>query len=192
MLMSDRKDEGADTLRLELEKLRDALRTVRAPASDEARLRAAFRARREAAESDPATSSAAARVLDLRGLGKLAAIGALAASVALAVLVGLDRAGERAVPVAGESAESMPAVARADNDSTTAGAFQPLLYAPSMSPSESYNVVRVRIPLTSLGYGFDAPPDGAVEADVLIGEDGLARGIRFDTADMLVVSTASH
>jgi tRNA dimethylallyltransferase len=35
-------------------------------------------------------------------------------------------------------------------------------------------------------------PDGMVEADLLVGEDGLARGIRFPEADPLRVSTAGQ
>lgn len=58
------------------------------------------------------------------------------------------------------------------------GAFRPLMYAPRPSPWESYSIVRVRIPLAALAPG-DASR-GSVEADVLLGEDGLARAIRFD------------
>jgi hypothetical protein len=60
-----------------------------------------------------------------------------------------------------------------------------------LSPSQSYSVVRVRIPLTALAPGYSAPPGVTIEADLLVGEDGLASGIRFDTADTLFVSTVS-
>jgi hypothetical protein len=39
--------------------------------------------------------------------------------------------------------------------------------------------VRVRIPLSALALVPGSMQDGTVEADLLVGEDGLARGIRF-------------
>jgi hypothetical protein len=68
--------------------------------------------------------------------------------------------------------------------------FQPLLSGPAYSPSASYSVVRVRIPLSALAPG--SPPDATIEADVLVGEDGLASGIRFNPADTVLVSTLSQ
>jgi hypothetical protein len=50
----------------------------------------------------------------------------------------------------------------------------------------------VRIPLTALTPGHSAPPDATIEADLLVGEDGLASGIRFNRADTLFVSTVSN
>jgi hypothetical protein len=52
--------------------------------------------------------------------------------------------------------------------------------------------VRVRIPLTALTPSHSAPPDATVEADLLVGEDGLASGIRFNKEDTLFVSTVSQ
>jgi hypothetical protein len=73
-----------------------------------------------------------------------------------------------------------------------ATAFQPLLFAPGWSPSAPYSVVRVRIPLSSFAVAQDATVDGTVEADLLIGEDGLARGIRFSPQDTLGVSATAN
>jgi hypothetical protein len=70
-------------------------------------------------------------------------------------------------------------------------AFQPLLSAPGLS-SSSYSVVRVRIPLSALALVPGTAQDGTIEADLLVGEDGLARAIRFNEADALVVSTAGQ
>jgi hypothetical protein len=52
--------------------------------------------------------------------------------------------------------------------------------------------VRVRIPLSSFAVAQDATVDGTVEADLLIGEDGLARGIRFSPQDTLGVSATAN
>ena len=64
------------------------------------------------------------------------------------------------------------------------GPFVPLPY--STVPSGGAHVVRLTVPrsaLWSLGSAvFDWPdttPSGGVVADVIIGEDGLARGVRF-------------
>ena len=47
---------------------------------------------------------------------------------------------------------------------------------------ESGRIVRVEVPLTGLpAYGIDLVPDaspGAIEADFLIGQDGVPRAIR--------------
>jgi hypothetical protein len=72
------------------------------------------------------------------------------------------------------------------------GAFQPLLNSPVLSPSSSYSVVRVRIPLSAFAVVPGTEQGGSIEADLLVGEDGLARGIRFDEADALRVSVAGQ
>jgi hypothetical protein len=64
--------------------------------------------------------------------------------------------------------------------------------SPGFSPSGSYSVVRVRIPLSSFALAQDAQIDGMIEADLLVGEDGLAHGIRFNEADTLRVSAVSR
>jgi hypothetical protein len=52
---------------------------------------------------------------------------------------------------------------------------------------ESGRIVRVEVPTAMLpAYGLDVmpgPADGLVEADVLVGQDGQARAIRFVTLD---------
>ena len=70
-------------------------------------------------------------------------------------------------------------------------AFQPLLSAPALS-SPSYSVVRVRIPLSALALVPGTAQGGTIEADLLVGEDGLARAIRFNEADALLVSVAGQ
>jgi hypothetical protein len=111
------------------------------------------------------------------------------------VVVGLDRdtesAATQATRATADAAIRDSSVAAAAGEIPAAAAFQPLLYSPGISPAQAYNVVRVRIPLTSL-VGYGAPIDGMIEADLLVGEDGLPTGIRFDTADAPLVSMVSQ
>jgi hypothetical protein len=58
--------------------------------------------------------------------------------------------------------------------------------------SASYSVVRVRIPLSAFAAVPGTEQDGSIEADLLVGEDGLARAIRFNEADALLVSVAGR
>jgi hypothetical protein len=206
--MSEWNKDGEAQLDGEIARLRNALGEVNAPNDGEQELRAAFRAQRAALSGQ---ASAAARVVQhwdrsppparsRAGSRRRAAFaaGTLAASVAVAaiVLVGFDRyatysdATQAARTTLGAvTRESSAAVGAGETPATAA--FQPLLYSPGISPAQAYSVVRVRIPLTSL-VGYGAPLDGTIEADVLVGEDGLATGIRFDTADAPLVSMVSY
>jgi hypothetical protein len=162
----------------ELAQLRAALRDVEAPPPDDAALRVRFR---EAQRMRAQTVSVE------RAGGRWRLPLAAAAAVVLAVggvLAAIVLRGERAasssvaveVPVTGPSAVS---------------AFQPLLSSPGLS-SSSYNVVRVRIPLSAFAVVPGTEQDGSIEADLLVGEDGLARAIRFNEADALLVSVADQ
>jgi hypothetical protein len=90
----------------------------------------------------------------------------------------------------GGAEHETPALAAAPRAEQPAAVFQPLLYAPSFSPTRSYSVVRVRIPLSALAVGQGGDLDATIEADVLVGEDGLASGIRFDPEDTLLISAS--
>lgn len=83
----------------------------------------------------------------------------------------------RAATIENATATSAPA------DAEVATAFLPLLEAGSLAGVESVHVVRVRLPRSSLAaMGLPMNPDRAgesVTADVLLGEDGVARAIRF-------------
>lgn len=61
--------------------------------------------------------------------------------------------------------------------------FYELPEARELPPVENATVVRVELPISSLrSIGFqisEERADEAVEADVLLGQDGLARGVRF-------------
>jgi hypothetical protein len=61
--------------------------------------------------------------------------------------------------------------------------FIPLAQGGNFGQSEAGHIVRVELPrsaLTSFGLPFNAESAGGrVKADVLLGEDGIARAIRF-------------
>jgi len=100
-----------------------------------------------------------------------ASVGAIAAAIAVLLWIG---------PLAPRRAAS-PVDSLAMADETTAG-FYPLPDAEALPPVESAMVVRVQIPMASLELiGFPINQDRAsdrVEAEVLLGQDGLARGVR--------------
>lgn len=60
--------------------------------------------------------------------------------------------------------------------------FYPLPEAEALPPVENAVVVRVQLPISSLeSMGLPVggeQPDGSVQADLLLGQDGLARGVR--------------
>ncbi len=174
--MSDTQHDAR--LQAELAHLRAALRTVRAPAPDEAALRAQFR---DVAAQRARTAAAARATGSWRIHFATAAVVVLAVGAVLAaVLLRVERPAP--LPLAEETLQPEP---------LPISAFQPLLNSPGLS-SSSYNVVRVRIPLSAFAVVPGTQPDGMVEADLLVGEDGLARGIRFPEADPLLVSTAGQ
>lgn len=175
--MSDtQRDPGR--LQAELAQLRAALGAVEPPPPDEAALRAQFRdaARRRAHATAGARGTGARRMLLAAAAVVVLAIGAAVAAVVLRVEPPAD------APLAVEAAplELLPV-----------SAFQPLLNAPALS-SPSYSVVRVRIPLSAFALVPGSQHDGTIEADLLVGEDGLARGIRFPEADAMLVSVAGQ
>jgi hypothetical protein len=98
-------------------------------------------------------------------------VGAVAAAIAVLLWIG---------PWAPRHA-AFPADAPAMTEETTAG-FYPLPDAEALPPVESAMVVRVQMPMASLELiGFPINQDRAsdrVEAEVLLGQDGLARGVR--------------
>jgi hypothetical protein len=188
--MNDQSDE-AERLRAELAELRERLRGVSAPPFEATGLPAVLRAwplRREAAVPLPVALREPAARRWRAPLAAAAAVAVAAIAALLAVRPALPPAelGSRE-PTAPDSRPAAPATAERGADAAT---FQPLMYAPGFSPSGSYSVVRVRIPLSALAQGPRL--EGTVEADLLVGEDGLASGIRFASTDTLFVSAASH
>jgi hypothetical protein len=192
--MNDHGREHDERLTADLAGLRERLRGAAAPPLEQTVLPAALRARAQlAAARHGATAppAAAATPAPRRWRVPLAA----AAAVAVAAIAGL-LAVRAPVPPAEPKAHAPSAVgagAAATIDAqrgSDAAAFQPLMYAPGFSPSGSYSVVRVRIPLSALAQGPRL--EGTIEADLLVGEDGLASGIRFASTDTLFVPTGSR
>ena len=66
------------------------------------------------------------------------------------------------------------------------------MHSPGLSSAASYSVVRVRIPLSAFALVPGTEDSGTIEAELLVGEDGLARAIRFDEADASVMSVAQQ
>jgi hypothetical protein len=128
-----------------------------APVELETRLLAEFRNR--------------ARLRRMKTWISAASAGAIAATIAVLFWIG-PSASTRTVS---------PADAATVADETAAG-FYPLPDADALPPVESALVVRVQMPMASLELiGFPINQDRAterVEAEVLLGQDGLARGVR--------------
>lgn len=161
-------------LSAELAQLKAALRAVQAPPAEEAELRATFRDTRRRQQ----------RARTARLVGSQRARWAAAATVVLGVAGVLGT-----VLLGGEEPAPGPAlVAAPPAPPLVVTAFQPLLNAPAFSPDASYSVVRVRIPLSAFALVPGTEQGGTVEADLLVGEDGLARGIRFTPADAMLAS----
>lgn len=170
--MSDAQHDP-HALSAELAQLKAALRAVQAPPADEAELRATFRDTRRRQQ----------RARTTRLVGSQRARWAAAAIVVLGVAGVLGT-----VLLGGEEQAPGPALVAAPPAPLVVTAFQPLLNAPAFSPDASYTVVRVRIPLSAFALVPGTEHGGTVEADLLVGEDGLARGIRFTPADAMLAS----
>jgi hypothetical protein len=169
-----------DTSRLdaELAQLRAALRDVTAPPPDEQALRAQFRewSRRHTENAAVERAGGSRRI-------------PLAAAAAVVLAVG---AATTAIVLRDEGAAPASVAAEAPvNAQPAVGAFQPLSSSPGL-PSSSYSVVRVRIPVSAFAVVPGTAEGGTIEADLLVGEDGLARAIRFNEADLTQVSVADQ
>jgi hypothetical protein len=174
--MSDRDGDGR--LQADFAQLRAALRAEEAPSVDETVLRGRFRKVQRAQRAAREASRAGSR------RRRLAAAAVVVLGVGAALAVALLRV-EPPAPAMIVSEPSRPPRA-------AVGAFQPLSTAPGLSPAASYNVVRVRIPLSAFALVPGTEGGGTIEADLLVGEDGLARAIRFNEADASLVSVAAQ
>jgi hypothetical protein len=76
-----------------------------------------------------------------------------------------------------------PAAVNSDEAGPETDGFIPLPNAERIGPSEDFNLVRVEVPRSAMmAVGIPVSADQAsepVEADVLLGSDGLARAVRF-------------
>jgi len=77
----------------------------------------------------------------------------------------------------------VPPAARGREAQEVATEFMPMPFAPKFTAEDRGQVVRVRLPRESMQtFGLPVNQDrifNSVKADVLIGEDGVARAIRF-------------
>jgi hypothetical protein len=114
----------------------------------------------------------------------LASAAAMAAGIALLVWVH-----EAAKPAAGTAAATAGLAAQPNTGGSSAveeeeadASFYPLPEAEALPAVENAMVVRVELPVSSLrlmGFPVDEErADAAVQAELLLGQDGLARGVR--------------
>ncbi len=174
--MNDQRDARMQT---ELAQLRAALRTVEAPPVDEAALRAQFR-------------EAAHRARDAAGVASAGSAWRLHLAAAAVVVLAIGAALTAIVLRVEPPAPAIIANEPPQPEPVAISAFQPLLASPALSPASSYSVVRVRIPLSAFALVPGSEDSGTIEAALLLGEDGLARAIRFDEADASLMSVASQ
>jgi hypothetical protein len=145
-----------ETTLAELTALRDAMRPRQAPDRVEQALRRQFREQHKGKQPDRAS---------WRWWG----VAVAAATIVLALLV------LRPTPPPPQSAEV------ASREITTD--YIPIGYGAPLSPNEFAQIVRVSVPRSDMArFGLpirlDAGPE-RVTADVVLGEDGVARAIRF-------------
>jgi hypothetical protein len=168
----------ASRLDADLAQLRASLQGVTAPPPDEQVLRARFREHLRR----PTENAAVERAGGPRRIPLAAAAAVVLAVGAAATIFLLRDEGATPASVAAEAPSSAQ---------SAVGAFQPLASSPKL-PSSSYSVVRVRIPISAFAVVPGTAEAGTIEADLLVGEDGLARAIRFNEADLTQVSVADQ
>jgi hypothetical protein len=155
---------------------------IEAPAPVEARLRTAFRAH----AGREAGASRSIRV-GTRWMPVLT-WAAAAALLAVAVVLNGGRQPASSQPAVSRGSEmavaAMPAEIETDGGTpVVASGFIALPNAAQIGPNEEVNLVRVEVPRsTMIAMGYDVKPEEAsdsVKADVMLGNDGLARAVRF-------------
>ncbi len=111
---------------------------------------------------------------------------ALAAALAVAFWIApgaLPRRGSHAPAPAAHRGPSGRVELAALTPETYSDGFIPLPNAPQIDPNDDVNVVRMEMPRsTMLSLGLEVSPDDVsqtVEAEVMLGPDGLARAVRF-------------
>lgn len=152
---------------------------IGAPARVERRLRAAFR-------KQSALRSGALVRHGWRPMISWAAAAAMVTGIALITIQGGRPV--RKQPAATNHVEIAAAGNAIDAPSDYDG-FIPLPNAGKLPDTEDVNLVRVEVPRSAMiALGLEVSPERAsemVEADVMLGPDGLARAVRFVDADTL-------
>src|SRR5690606_18781452 len=116
----------------------------------------------------------------------------IAASIALALVATLDRNEDATIRAASTQAPAPPVDASAAPATPAWAVFHPLPFSPGVSTGTSYSVVRVRIPASSFPAAYTAEPYASVEADLLLGPDGIPAAIRFVDSDEVFVTAAAN
>jgi len=158
-----------------LRSMADSMARMGAPSRVETRLLAAFRAH-------AGTETMAQR---RRWIPLATWAAAFAAMIVAGVFVVRSRTPEAERPLPARHVE----LAMADTSSTLQAAidegFLPLPGAAQLTASEDMNVLHVELPRSAMmQVGIEVDPkdaDETVRADVMVGSDGLARAVRFDT-----------
>jgi len=171
--------ERQGELQAGLRTMAESDRRAGAPARVESRLRAAFRGEMGVDAGRPVRSG-------WRLVLPWAA--AAAAVVVLAVVMVRARQPETTATPSPRGTDMAMAVSAGDVASDYEG-FIPLPNAGKLADTEDVNLVRVEVPRSAMiALGLEVSPERAsemVEADVMIGPDGLARAVRFLDADTL-------
>ena len=153
---------------------------IAAPARVEARLAAAFRAQ----NGLPSRSRA--------GLGWTPVLQwAMAAAAVIAIaLLAIRVRQPQAKPAAAARGVELAMTWNATGSQADDDGFIPLPNAARLADTEDVNVVRVEMPRSAMmAVGIEVSPDRAeelVQADVMLGPDGLARAVRFLDAESLL------
>jgi hypothetical protein len=156
---------------------------VGAPARVESRLRAAFRAHHGIPAYVPVRPPH--WNLPLGNLRRRRPIltWATAAAAAIGLAMFLVRQPEPALSVSHSPEIAMTDVEINRDTAVANSGFIALPNAAEIGPNEDVNMVRVEVPRSAMiALGFEVNPDQAwqpVQADVMLGADGLARAVRF-------------
>ena len=100
----------------------------------------------------------------------------VAAAAGIALLLWIHSEKPKLAPTTSVVARAVDPVAEEDSDG-----FYPLPEAEALPAVENAMVVRVQLPVASLqlmGVPVNADGEVSVQADFLLGQDGLARGVR--------------
>jgi hypothetical protein len=153
------------------------MRRVEAPSRVERRLVSAYRSHAELADMSPRAAWLA--------VGTWAA--AIAATAVLAMFLVRGHQPQRTQRITRHLTQSAALETPADfsgvADPDGLGAFLSLPNTEDFGPNEAMNLVRVELPRSSMiALGFAVSEESAsesVEADVMLGADGVARAVRF-------------
>jgi hypothetical protein len=157
-----------------LQRLGAQMRHMQAPARVERQVVAGFRGRAE---------------LDRRGAPPKLwwTVGAWAAGIVVTAGIALFLAGgrqpERTERMRRHATQLAAVEAPAELETIDESGFIPLPNTERMAPNEEMNLVRVQLPrsaMISLGYAVSEDrAEEQIEADVMLGADGVARAVRF-------------